>query len=69
MRAEIEHTSFFCPQKIRKNSKNKKSPNKKIKNIKKFSKKHLPNDQVYGILNIGRVTNTKTKYMAPWSSG
>ena len=38
MRAEIEHTSFFCPQKIRKNSKNKKSPNKKMKNIKNFQK-------------------------------
>ena len=43
---------------------------KKIQNFKKNSKKHLPNNRVYDILNLGRVKNTVTnKYTAPWSSG
>lgn len=44
--------------------------NLKNKNFSENSKKHLPNNRVYDILNIGRVKNTVTnKYTAPWSSG
>lgn len=62
MRTEKSRQSFCCPQKIRKNLKNK--------NFSENSKKHLPNNRVYDILNLGRVKNTMTnKYTAPWSSG
>lgn len=62
MRTEKSRQSFCCPQKIRKNLKNK--------NFSENSKKHLPNNRVYDILNLGRVKSTMTnKYTAPWSSG